>query len=78
MKEKEVTIMLEEPNEPHDHWGRTLQKKESMFVKLRDIFVFTFTGIIFVFVLILFYSIYLPFYVGREVCHRLEKLYINK
>ena len=73
-----------EPNEPHDEWGRPiieqqpLQKQSEWTRKLRDILAYTFLGLLFVIVVVGFYLVFLPYYLGREVWQKLERFYINK
>tara|TARA_R100001460_G_scaffold8441_5_gene20898 strand:+ start:3210 stop:3428 length:219 start_codon:yes stop_codon:yes gene_type:complete len=72
---------MREPNEPHDEWGRPLKitnNKYKFFDKLRDVFFYTFVGIIFIVIFGWILIVFLPFYLGREIWQRFELWYINK
>jgi hypothetical protein len=72
---------MREPNEPHDEWGRPLEftnKKLKIFDSLRDVFFYTFVGIIFIVIFGWILIVFLPYYLGREIWQRFELWYINK
>ena len=67
-----------EPDEPHDQWGKPIVEPTSWLQKTRDIVFFSCVGTIFVITVIVFYVIFLPYYLGREIWQRFENWYINK
>lgn len=72
---------MHEPNEPHDEWGRPLPepvKKNRYLDKARDVFFFTFVGLIFLAIFGWILLVFLPYYFGKAIWEKFELWYINR
>ena len=70
-----------EPNEPHDEWGRPLPeqiKKPRLLDRARDVFFFTFVGLIFLAIFGWILLVFLPYYFGKAVWEKFELWYMNR
>jgi len=70
-----------EPNEPHDEWGRPLPeptKKPKLLDRARDVFFFTFVGLIFLAIFGWILLVFLPYYFGKAVWEKFELWYMNR
>ena len=67
-----------EPNEPHDQWGRPIEQPQTLLSRLKDVFFYTWLGVLFFILFGWITIIFLPYFLGREVWQRYENWYINK
>ncbi len=67
---------MNEPNEPHDEWGRPLEKikdsKKGFFTTIQDVFFYTLIGLIFLIIFGWIMLVFLPYYLGRQVWEKIE------
>ena len=67
---------MNEPNEPHDEWGRPLEKmedqKKGIFRTIQDVVFYTLIGLIFLIIFGWIMLVFLPYYLGRQVWEKVE------
>ena len=78
---KETEESYNEPNEPHDQWGRPLtlpSKKDSLIKKIGDVFFYTCMGLIFLVVFGWICIIFMPYFLGRSIWEKFENWQVGR